>query len=155
MHVLYGYILWYLFNKYLKKLGTCIKKLVIMNLFDRWMMFGYVQTSPVLLSTVAIFKVHWWGPSHTPHVMDDCTERTDRCPEAYGGRVRTLQTGRKLVCNKPVGTGVQICTVYTLPMSTYRIPKLWKLVNLIFIFTDFTCITHLNIYIFKELLNII
>lgn len=155
MHVLYGYILWYLFNKYLKKLGTCIKKLVIMNLFDRWMMPGYVQTSPVLLSTVVIFKVHWWGPSHTPHVMDDCTERTDRCPEAYGGCVRTLQTGRKLVCNKPVGTGVQICTVYTVPMSTYRIPKLWKLVNLIFIFTDLTCITHLNIYIFKELLNII
>lgn len=119
------------------------------------MMSGYVQTSPVLLSTVVIFKVHWWGPSHTPHVMDDCTERTDQCPKADGGRVRTLQTGRKLVCNKHVGTGVQICTVYTLPMSTYRIPKLWKLVNLIFIFTDFTCITHLNIYIFKELLNII
>lgn len=91
------------------------------------MMSGYVQTSPVLLSTVVIFKVHWWGPSHTPHVMDDCTERTDRCPEADGGRVRTLQTGRKLVCNKPVVTGAQISTVYTLPMSTYRIPKLWKL----------------------------
>lgn len=42
MYVLYGYIFWYLFNKYLKKLGICIKKLVIMNLFDRWMMFGYV-----------------------------------------------------------------------------------------------------------------
>lgn len=90
-----------------------------MNLFDRWMMSGYVQTSPVLLSTVVIFKVHWWGPSHTPHVMDDCTKRTDRSPEADGGRVRTLQTGRKLVCNKPVVTGAQISTVYTLPMSTY------------------------------------
>lgn len=50
-----------------KKLGTCIKKLVRMNLFDRWMMSGYVQNSPVRLSTVVIFKVHWWGPP-TPHM---------------------------------------------------------------------------------------
>lgn len=39
-------------------------------------------------------------------------------------------------------------------MSPYRIQNM-KTGHLVFIFTDFTCITHLNIYIFKELLNII
>lgn len=70
---------------------------------------GYIQTLQLLNSLLfVIFKVHWWGPSHTPHVMDDCTERTNWGPEADGGGVRTLQTDRKLVCNKHLVTGGQI-----------------------------------------------
>lgn len=51
------------------------------------------------MQTEILPLVHWWGPSHTPHVMDDCTERTNWRPEADGGGVRTLQTGRKLTSN--------------------------------------------------------